>query len=440
MIDDARWEVLDPEADEGVLARERSSGRRVVVRELTLGRIGSWKELELFEREGAVLRQLDHPAIPKVVEVGPGTGDDPSFVLVTECVDGISLETLLAAPSTTDPPLPSVPRIANEILAVLEYLQGFSPPVLHRDVCPATILVRPDGSLALTGFGSLAVRLPDTVGGSTIVGTSGYMAPELLMGKATAQSDLFGLGATLIHVLTRTHPGELPLDRMKLRWRDKVAGDEPAWFLSWVDGLVEPALGDRPRNAADARRLLRRGEEALVPSSPGVVRRPSQSELRIDHSPGRLVVTFPVRKEPHFLATAIYLAVASLVVLIVSFHLVLSETMIYGAMFVAAVGALPFLILGQRGRPNPTNAVLELDVARGYRLRSRDTEFRYRSGPIDDVIGPEKGFGAQEGTFSLVTRQSRFALDQELRPGDQRWLDEEIREFLTSHRATQGSE
>jgi serine/threonine protein kinase len=81
-----------------------------------------------------------------------------------------------------------------------------TPPVLHRDLKPANVVLRPDGTLALVDFGSVRTLSTDRTHGSTLVGTFGYMPPEQLGGTVDRTSDLYALGATLLHDLTGRDP------------------------------------------------------------------------------------------------------------------------------------------------------------------------------------------------------------------------------------------
>ncbi|KIG17026.1 Protein kinase [Enhygromyxa salina] len=105
----------------------------------------------------------------------------------------------------------------------------------------------------LVDFGSVrdAVEAKST-GGSTVAGTFGYMAPEQLHGEASPRSDLFGLGMTLVHLLTGTCPAELDRKRLKVDFRPHVQLSRE--LADFVDRLIEPIADDRfadPQAALD---------------------------------------------------------------------------------------------------------------------------------------------------------------------------------------------
>ncbi len=88
-------------------------------------------------------------------------------------------------------------------------LHGRSPAVIHRDIKPSNILQRPDGTFAFVDFGAVRDRMRPE-GGSTVVGTFGYMAPEQFQGRAGPGSDVYAMGATALSMLTGEEPENLP--------------------------------------------------------------------------------------------------------------------------------------------------------------------------------------------------------------------------------------
>jgi len=251
-------------------ARDEVAGGEVAVKHLRLEEAPDWKAIELFEREGRALASLDHPGIPRYIDafaVEEAAGE--SFYLVQELVEGESLDALIRRGQRLDEA--EARRVAIEVADILSYVHGRNPPVVHRDVKPSNIMRRVDGRVALIDFGAVAAALPahTLAAGSTMVGTSGYMAPEQLLGRAVPASDLYGLGATLVHLLGHRHPATLPMRRLVLDWR--VAVNVSEGFGRILDRLLAPAAEDRPGSAAEVVASLR----GSAPG-PDVAARPSR--------------------------------------------------------------------------------------------------------------------------------------------------------------------
>ncbi|HEY7395210.1 MAG TPA: serine/threonine-protein kinase, partial [Gemmatimonadaceae bacterium] len=204
-----------------MLAVDRHNDRQVALKVLHPRRAVDWKSFDLFDREAAVLRGLDHPGIPRMYDIfrAPWEGSEAGFIAM-EYVEGESLAEHIAAQRVLAPE--RVTELLIALLGVLEYLHTRVPPILHRDIKPANIIVRRDGAPALVDFGAVRnILLGADEDGSTIVGTYGYMPYEQLMGRATPASDLYALGATFLHL---------------------VAGRPPSHFLEDDGGhLVVPA-------------------------------------------------------------------------------------------------------------------------------------------------------------------------------------------------------
>ncbi|MEO0868905.1 MAG: protein kinase, partial [Cyanobacteria bacterium J06642_11] len=91
----------------------------------------------------------------------------------------------------------------------LDYLHGLNPPIIHRDVKPQNIIWSQNGRIFLVDFGAVQTVYQNTIAfSSTVVGTFGYMAPEQFRGQAYPTTDLYGLGTTLLALLTHQNPGE----------------------------------------------------------------------------------------------------------------------------------------------------------------------------------------------------------------------------------------
>lgn len=253
------------------LAHREADGRPVAIKILSLARLTEWKALELFEREARVLAELDHPAIPAVHDyfsagVGPaagagegeGAGDEPpTWFLVQDYVEGRSLRQLIVDRGRLD--AAGAERLLRDLLDVLAYLHSRHPPVIHRDIHPGNVIVGADGRASLVDFGAIQDRLRGDKGGSTTIGTFGFVPMEQLVGKARPASDLYALGMTMLVALSHREPEELPYDEgaSKVRVDEAVPGLAPG-IRRAISGMVEPLVGQRPQSAAEALALLDR--------------------------------------------------------------------------------------------------------------------------------------------------------------------------------------
>jgi len=154
-----------------------------------------------FEREANILATLSHPSIPKIFDYF--THEERSY-LVLEYVNGKDLEALMA---DTDQPFSEdqVIEWTIEILDLLQFLHTHKPePIIFRDMKPSNVMINQNNHVVMVDFGIAKVFREGQRG--TMVGTEGYSPPEQYRGEATVQADIYALGATLHHLLTRRDP------------------------------------------------------------------------------------------------------------------------------------------------------------------------------------------------------------------------------------------
>jgi serine/threonine protein kinase len=241
--------------DEWLKGNEKD--RLVVVKRLTPR--GTWKSFELFEREAKVLSQLRHAGVPRHLanfEDPPGT-----FNLVMERVPGDNLRDLAARRRLSQT---EVRDILIRTLEILDYLHTRSPVVVHRDIKPSNIVRGPDGKLALVDFGGVLESARD--GGSTIVGTFGYMAPEQLHGEVTPATDIYALGATIVSLLGGVEPEDVPRKGLKMDLDRHLSSIDRGLRIT-LSAMTDPDPEKRPQRARDVLALL-----AKTPPPPGMDR------------------------------------------------------------------------------------------------------------------------------------------------------------------------
>jgi len=230
-----------------VYLAQDEAGQRVVLKEMLFARAPDAKTLDDFAREGELLRQLDHPAIPRfVASFTEGTGSGTRLYLAQQHIEG---ETLLAKLATHRFDAAEAESLARAVLSILAYLHRLSPPILHRDVKPANLIVGRDGRVSLVDFGSAREVKPGGTHRATVAGTFGYLPPEALGGTVDQTADLYGLGATLLHLLTRRPPEEALWDESV---RLELLVQAPPSFVAWLSKLTARKRSDRFASAAEA--------------------------------------------------------------------------------------------------------------------------------------------------------------------------------------------
>jgi serine/threonine protein kinase len=253
------YEILDVlgEGGSGITYRARNSQSQelVALKALSLQRSDDWKSIELFEREANILAQLNHPAIPKYIDYFTvDTATDRHFYIVQTLALGQTLDRLLASGWRATEA--EIKDIATQVLDILIYLHNLPDPVIHRDLKPSNILRTPAGEIYLVDFGAVGQAYHNTfLRGSTVVGTFGYMAPEQFRAQAVPATDLYGLGATLLNLLTNRCPADLTQADLQLKFRDRVQISDA--FADWLERTLEPDLVDRFDSAQTARQQLK---------------------------------------------------------------------------------------------------------------------------------------------------------------------------------------
>jgi tRNA A-37 threonylcarbamoyl transferase component Bud32 len=215
-------------------AVDKKEGRPVAIKRFRVRGARSWKEVELAEREARVLASIKHPGLPRYIEHFEDRGE---LFLVTELIEGESLLSLRKRGVTFSEA--DVVRFLHDVAAILDYLHGRAPPVVHRDIKPSNVLRRKDGSFALIDFGSVRDKMKPE-GGSTVVGTFGFMAPEQFQGRAMPGSDVYAAGATALAILTGREPEDLPHKGLAIDVAASLGGGASPALGRVLSSMLEP--------------------------------------------------------------------------------------------------------------------------------------------------------------------------------------------------------
>lgn len=233
------------------LAKDVQSEQLVVIKQFQFARSSSsWSAYDAHHREIEVLRGLQHQGIPSYLDSFQLTD---GFCMVQEYKQAYSLSVNRSFSGE------EIKEIAIQILEILIYLQNRIPPIIHRDLKPDNILIDDNLMVYLVDFGFARVGDGEVGVSSVVKGTLGFMPPEQLFNRQlTEASDLYGLGMTLICLLTHTKPddiGSLVDISYKIKFRHLVPKLSFPW-IKWLEKMSEPRVKDRYPNAREALKAI----------------------------------------------------------------------------------------------------------------------------------------------------------------------------------------
>jgi len=247
-------------------ARDLKLNRDVALKVLLDAAASDPDRIARFTREAQVLASLNHPSIAAIHGLEDST---PTYALVLELVDGVTLaERIAAGPIPIDDALSIAAQIVEALAAAGE--RG----VIHRDLKPANIKLRPDGTVKVLDFGlAKLLESPAWVSGSdtrtgpgatqlgVVMGTPAYMSPEQARGLPVGkQSDIWAFGCVLFEMLTgrAVFGADTPSDSIA-----RILEREPEWrtLPSSTPARIRQLLGkclrkdpaQRLQDIADAR-------------------------------------------------------------------------------------------------------------------------------------------------------------------------------------------
>ncbi|MDP7035183.1 MAG: serine/threonine-protein kinase [Planctomycetota bacterium] len=193
--------------------------RTVAVKLMQSDCVGNERVVERFRAEATLAGQMNHPNLVHVHDIGDLDGQ---LFYSMEFVEGVSLAEILY--DETRLQVPRAADIVVQMAKALQHMHGHN--VVHQDIKPENILIRPDGIAKILDLG-LAMKIgeEDEKEGS-IVGTPSYIAPEQITQTdiLTPQTDIYSLGATFYHMISGQRPfqGNSPGEILH-----KVAHEEP---------------------------------------------------------------------------------------------------------------------------------------------------------------------------------------------------------------------
>ncbi|MHC9537915.1 MAG: ankyrin repeat domain-containing protein [Vulcanimicrobiota bacterium] len=199
-----------------------------------------------FTEEAALLSQLHHGGLPKVIDFFSAadreTGNDAHYLVMT-FIEGEDLETIISERGGAGFSLSEVIGYFRQILTILQYLHSRNPPVIYRDLKPSNIMIS-KGKLFLVDFGIARIFQPSQKG--TAIGTPGYAAPEQFTGYAEPRSDIYSLGAVIHYLVTSVNPEEPTHQLFHFQNPRSLKPETPRHLAALIMSMLETAPEKRP--------------------------------------------------------------------------------------------------------------------------------------------------------------------------------------------------
>ena len=183
------------------LATDLELGRQVAIKVLEANWVKDKELLTRFRNEARAVAALDHPNILQIYDFG--VVKSTPYIVMPYISGGTLADRMKQGPFTLD----EIGFYLDQIGSALDY--AHERGIVHRDVKPSNLLMRPNGQLVLMDFG--LAKLLDNVAleeQTAVVGTVAYMAPEQCQGLVSAASDIYMLGVIFYQMLT----GKIPFE------------------------------------------------------------------------------------------------------------------------------------------------------------------------------------------------------------------------------------
>lgn len=239
------------------LAIQESLERQVALKVMNTSLASDPSFCERFLKEGRIVAQLSsHPDIVTIFDIGYSGSN---YYMAMEYISGANLKQLIQSKVPIERPLLVIKQIASAL--GFAHRRGF----IHRDVKPANILFKEDGTATLTDFGiakALSSNTQLTKVGYT-VGTAEYMSPEQAIGRGIdSRSDIYSLGVVLYELLSGEKPfvGEDPFSTALMHATAPVPKLPEAYAAYSV--LIDRMLAKDPNDRFEtAEHLIQRIDE-----------------------------------------------------------------------------------------------------------------------------------------------------------------------------------
>lgn len=237
----------------------RLPGKKWAIKEMNISPSSSNEDdavndIKLFQEEAKVLSSLNHPNAVRIADFFTEHG---RHYLVMDFIEGENLQQRLQSKGPFSEK--EVKEITLRVLDVLDYLHSQNPPVIFRDVKPSNIMITPKGQITVIDFGIARVFKPGQRFDTRQIGTPAYAPPEQYgSGQTDARSDIYGLGATMFHLLTGTEPPHFT-DRLS----DPIEFFLPKSLNSKLKSVIQKAMEVNSNNRFQSVREMKQALEQV---------------------------------------------------------------------------------------------------------------------------------------------------------------------------------
>ncbi len=249
---------------------EREDGRQahVALKVVSYGLQNNEGAMARFDREAAILKQLRHPHIVRLI----ATGKYKKLPFIAmEFVDGEALDRVLHRRERLG--WEDVVTYGKHLCEALQH--AHEKGIIHRDLKPSNLMLTKDGRLKLTDFGiAKDTDVTALTAQNNTIGTAAYMSPEQCRGDKSLsnKSDLYSLGVVFYELITGKKPfvAETTMDLFLKHVNDKpvrpakIVPDLPVWMDNLVMFLMEKDKEQRPLDAATVGKMLTEIEEKVA--------------------------------------------------------------------------------------------------------------------------------------------------------------------------------
>ena len=226
--------------------------------------------IDRFYNEAKIARQLTHPNIVRVHDIGMAEG---SLYISMELLEGRSLRGVLdGIPAGQRLPVKTALRIVDQLCAALDYAHAYT---IHRDIKPENVMVLNDGTVKLMDFGISKLRADSSLTATSMVmGTPHYMSPEQLKDSRNvdARTDVYSMGVLLYEVMTGNIPTGVP------KPASQIMKETPPDLDRIIQTCMEPDPISRYQSIAELRVAIRAILDVVESNTTAPINQPKEKK------------------------------------------------------------------------------------------------------------------------------------------------------------------